>query len=51
LGIAVCFGMAGAYALSSAEEQQLRQWIGAHGTPQQVASTSQNCIESVGLKM
>jgi transposase len=29
--------MAGAYALSSAEEQQLRQWIGAHGTPQQVA--------------
>jgi transposase len=29
--------MAAAYQLSPAEEQQLRQWIGAHGTPQQVA--------------
>jgi transposase len=29
--------MAAAYELSLSEEQQLRQWIGAHGTPQQVA--------------
>lgn len=29
--------MAAAYALSPSEEQQLRQWISAHGTPQQVA--------------
>jgi transposase len=29
--------MAGACELSPSEEQQLRQWIGAHGTPQQVA--------------
>jgi transposase len=29
--------MVAAYELSPSEEQQLRQWIGAHGTPQQVA--------------
>lgn len=29
--------MSSSYPLSSSEEQQLRQWMAAHGTPQQVA--------------
>jgi transposase len=29
--------MAGGYQLSASEKKQLRQWINAHGTPQQVA--------------
>lgn len=35
--VSVCCGMVAAYSLSPSEEEQLRQWINAHGTPQQVA--------------